>query len=794
VRRVARGERLAAAAAANAPAATNPNQPPTPVGELLGRQRELALAHELLAGGARLLTFTGPGGVGKTRLALELAAELGGADPDRLVCFADLTPLREPALVPTTIAHAFGLAAWDARVPLDEALEARLHGQRAVLVLDNCEQVLAGARAVGALLEALPELVVVATSREPLRLRVEQELPVPPLPLPYLGYGESLAQLTDNPAVQLFVQWARRVDPGFVLTDANAHPIAELCVRLDGLPLGIELAAARTRLLPAAALLARLEKQLDLLQQRAVDAPARHQTLKAAIAWSYELLSGAEQALFRRLGVFAGGAALEAMEAVADLPSQLVEDLLSALVDKSLVQPIEGSGLTARFRLLDTVRAFALEELAEHGEEPATRRRQALYYVDLAERAEAGILGSEQVYWFARLDPELGNFRAALRWSIDQQDAELALRLGSALMAFWFPRGHFTEARAWGTETLSLPGAPPTSRARITSLARLGGLIAFQGESVRSQELTAEALALARQLGDGRIIGQAAQGVGITALAGGDWPAARAALEEARGRMREAGDWFWEAFAVDYLAVVAAQEGNAAEAQRLLTENLARRRQHGDRWGEAESMERLGLVHLRLGASAEAHAQLSASLRLREALEDALGMTRALGLLATVAAMRGQLERATRLLGAAEALRDRLGAVVLPTERAEHDRTVTLARTTMGEAAFQSAWAAGRLLLLQDVVQAATDTLDAPPTSRPVGPSTTLLSAREREVAALIGQGLTSAEIAERLVITARTADTHADNIRSKLGLRSRTEIASWATAHGLVVHDDRHA
>jgi non-specific serine/threonine protein kinase len=662
-----------------------------------------------------LLTLTGPGGTGKSRLALALAGDLLDAFGGE-VCWVDLGPVDSPARVLSTIARTLGVHETGG-LPPGRGLQRALRERTLLLVLDNFEHVLPAAGDLAVLLEGCSRIKLLVTSREPLRLRWEREVPVAPLGLPEPDQSHDPVLAARAGAVALFVERARDREPHFELGVQNVAAVSALCRRLDGLPLAIELAAARLPVLPPLALLARLGERLDLLRRDGPDTPARHRTLTAAVAWSYGLLSAPEQALFRRLGVFAGGATLEALETVAESGPDLVEQL-SALADKSLIQ-VQRRDPAPRFRLLETVRAFALEVLATDAEEPAVRRRHAEYFLGLAERAELGILGSEQENWFAELEPELNNFRAALRWAIDLPEPELALRLGSALMAFWFPRGHFLEARAWLTEALGLGGVASTAPARIKSLARLGALLALQGDGRAGARLTAEALELARQLGDRLILGQVAQGVGLAALARGEWAGARAAFDDARTCMRAVGNWFWEAFAEDYLGVVAAHEGSITEAAGLVGEALARRRAGGDRWGEAESLERLGLLSLRQGSVAEAHARLSTSLRVRCELGDKLGLARGLEALAAVAARADQVERAARLLGAADSVRDSLGAIILPPEQAEHERTVALATHGLGDDAFRAAWALGRDLSVVLALQLATAPLEVPPHANP---------------------------------------------------------------------------
>ena len=779
---------------------------PRPIGSLLGRKRELALARTLLAEGARLLTLTGPGGVGKTRLALTLAGELTG-DGSMEAGFVDLTPVPDPTLVPLAVAAAFGLN-WDGRLPLPQALAAtRLRGRPALLVVDNCEHVLAAAPLVGELLEALPDLVVMATSREPLRLRREQELPVAPLALPSAGPDGDPLQLMQNPCVALFVERARAVCPAFVLTPANARVVAEICNRLDGLPLAIELAAAQSRLLPPAALLARLGRWLDL-RARAEDVPARHRTLHAAVDWSYVLLSVEDRALFRRVAVFVGGSTLETTAAVLEPGLDALEGL-GSLVDKSLLHAAEQPDGEPRFRMLETVRAFALERLVEHGELEATRRRHAAFWLDWAEALEPRLWENRDLTVYDRFGREYDNLRAALSWCIEAGHAEAGLRLGAVLWLYWFGRSQFTEGRHWLTQLLAFPGGPHTARARV--LGGMGCLALRQGDLAAVQLAAAEALPIAREVSDGRVIAQGLFLLGFVALGQADGVRAAERFGEAREVAAAAGEPFVRAISLVELGNLARHAGQLKTAQDLLERGLAELRHIGHLWGLASMLHAVAALHVQQGRLGEARAEVAEALALFQALGDEWGVIGSLEALAVVVGAQGEVRRAARLLGLVEYRRGSTGGMAWETHGSEADgrdaagrqdlrdpafslqrqaATAATARRALGDAAFALAQAEGRSLPLEVMLADPLPRAGSAPMVQ-AGPP---LTDREREVAVLIAQGLTSPEIAERLVITARTADTHADNIRTKLGLRSRTEIASWATARGLTSADRQHA
>jgi predicted ATPase/class 3 adenylate cyclase len=751
---------------------------------LVGREREIAGVSGLLRrSDVRLVTLSGPGGTGKTRLALQAAAELLDDFADGSY-FVNLAPISEPDLVATTIAHALGVAEVASR-PLEESLHAFLRAKRTLLLLDNFEQVLDAAPLVGELLAAAPGLKVLVTSRAVLRLYGEHEFavlplalpprpvaPQPPTPSPTWGDREQdrppvaplplsrgwergpggEGDLTQYDAVKLFIARAQAARAGFAVTNEDAPAIAEICYRLDGLPLAIELAAARIKFFPPEALLARLERRLHVLTGGPRDLPVRQQTLRNTIDWSYNLLDPGEQALFRRLGVFVGGCTLEAAEVVLrtegrglsdeSAPSGLspqpsVLDGLASLADKSLLRQEDGPDGEPRFTMLETVSEYATERLEESGEAEIIRRQHASYFLALAEAAELHRYTPTQGLWLLRLDADHDNMRAALAWSqTPAASADMGMRLAGALQWFWYIRRYKSEGRAWFERALqhSTSAAAP-ARAKV-----LYGAGRFQSDGGRASALIEQALALWRELGDKPGMADALLNLGRVARLQGDYERSGKLLQESLALCREQHIMWGVVWALISLGDVALDQGEPAQALEPLQEALALTQSLGDTYGNmwarcllgrlahlqgdlelaamlleeslawlrnwrspsvSEILNDLGRVALDQGDASRAAALFGESLKLSWEPENEIGITLSLIGLAGVAGALGQPARAARLLGAAEVIRESSGRSLTPVERTVFDQYAATIRAQLDDATYAAMWAQGQKMTLE---------------------------------------------------------------------------------------------
>jgi non-specific serine/threonine protein kinase len=759
--------------------------PPT---GLVGRVRELdEIRDQLLQPHTRLLTLTGPGGVGKTCLALHVAAA-ASEHFSNAVRFVPLATISDPQLVVPTIAKALGIPESGTGSAV-ESMQQWLRDGALLLVLDNLEQVIGAAPALAALLAACPGLTSLVTSRIPLHITGEREYAVQPLGVPDATPGQSAAVLSESASVQLFVQRSQAVNRNFALSEQNAPAVAEICRRLDGLPLAIELAAARTKLLGPPALLDYLGARLPLLTGGPRDAPARLRTMRDAIAWSYQLLAPDQQRLFPQLAVFVDGFTLEAVAAVVDgvHDSRDALDRIAALVDQSLLVPREDAGGVPRFSMLETIREFALDALGKSGEEQAVRRRHATYFRDLAERAEPALRGPDQPAWLARLEAELGNLRAVLDWSLADGDAAIGLRLAGALYWFWFLRNHYSEGRDWFARVY-VAGDDTISAARAKAACGVMLLSRRAGDYVTCRVFAEEALRVFQLLDDRWGIAFVTHSLGHVAYdLDHDFEASIAFFEDSLAQSQAIDDVWGAAFSRRCLGAhwIMGQKAYARGAQ-LIEEGLRGFRQIGDQWNISVTLHMLGDAAREQRQFDTALSYYQECLAHAWAQRDQLGVADVLLRLAQILVERGDAEPAARLFGAAEAQHERAGIRLYWEVRAGYDAAVSRCRERLGDHRFRAVWAAGRALPSTQAVAEGANVQPGLMNTVSPGASHVRLSPRERDVLRLIAEGRPDREIAETLSIGVRTVHTHVTSILNKLGVSSRTAAATYAVRHGL--------
>ena len=675
---------------------------PRQLTRFVGRSEDVSAVKRTLST-ARLLTLTGTGGCGKTRLALQTAAEILDEYPNG-VWLIEFAPVADPALVPQVVASTLGVREQPGH-ELTETLITRLREQRALLIMDNCEHlVTACARLADAVLRTCADVHILATSREALNVSGEVSYRVPSLGLPHEGDTDKLHAIAGSDAVQLFIDRAQLARPEFALNETNASAVAEVCRRLDGIPLAIELAAARVRMMPPGEILDRLKDRFRLLTLGGRTAPSRHQALQATVEWSYRLLSESEQILFNRLSVFAGGFSLDAAEAVCagdGLADDHILDLLSALVDKSLVVVGEDSGGRSRYMLLETLREYGRERL-EKAAVGETRTRHATYFRGAALEAEAQLTGPEQATSLRQLEDDHDNLRAALQWLVDANENELALSLASTLVQFWLMHGHLTEGRRWFAGRIAGSSARPAIRAK--ALLGQGSLAWRQADYLVATSSTEASLAIWRELGDKAGIVQALNILGAIFKEQEDAPAALAYFEESLALAREANDRRAIARALNNLGALAFDRGDYGAARLFYLESLALKKEIGARSQIAITTFNLAEVLLEQADHEGAWSRYEDSLLVFRELGDQVMLGACFDGFSALAAAHGQPERALRLAGAAESQRKEVGSIVHPAGRTKQGSRLALSRQLLGPAAAAIAFKDGSEMALDDAV------------------------------------------------------------------------------------------
>jgi predicted ATPase/DNA-binding CsgD family transcriptional regulator len=807
---------------------------PVHLSDFIGRDREISEIRKLFSS-HRLVTLTGAGGSGKTRLSIKVANELLN-EFEEGIWFIRFAPLSDSELVPQAVASVLGVSEKKKR-PILDTLIGHLKEFQTLLIFDNCEHLIdACAQLAESLLRACPNVKILATSREPMNLPGEVVWTVPPMSLPEPhpwrnpSSGEvALPAYQQSEAVQLFRNRAALVSPDFELTMDNGTWVAEICRRLDGMPLAIELAAARVRALSVQQIAERLDDRFNLLTGGSRTAPARHQTLSATLAWSYALLSEVECRVLQRLSVFSGGATLEAIESVCTqdgVKMDEVLDTLSQLVDKSLVVAGQRSSKT-RYSLLETIRQYANEKLIQSGEFDKTKDRHLNYFVEWAETAYAGLTGTDQSDWLNRFEIEHDNLRAALEWCAGNgKDIEAWLRLAGSCGRFWRFRGHLNEGRARLSAALGHDGAQNRTIHRAHALLCAGQLAYYQSDFPVVETLAKEALSIHRELGnegrqmlartldllgenatetgdhetapayfqealdlfreldDTRGIGDMHMQIGWGFMRSGELQKARENLEQAQSIMRELGNQRDLGFAYSGLGEAAIREGEYERAKSLLEEGLSLARNIKDRWMIATMFGSLGWVALNQNNLTEMRKVIRESLALRTELGDQGGTAWCLEKLAHAAFIENQYEKSVEIFGAAAALRAPLDSVIDDADLPEYNRLITGLRSILGTEAFDTAWAKGESKPLEEVIELAL--AESKEILQGEKEKYGGLTKREREVAALIAQGKSNREIAEAMTVRAKTVETYVTRILNKLGFDSRVQIATWAMEKGL--------
>jgi predicted ATPase/DNA-binding CsgD family transcriptional regulator len=815
---------------------------PIPLTRFIGRHQEIAGVKRLLAG-TRLLTITGAGGSGKTRLVLQVARQLAEANAESLF-WVDLATIGDQSLLPSTLGRALGLPEQQAQ-PATEALVDFLADQNLLLILDNCEHLVpACAELVRRLLHSCPHVRFLATSREPLAVAGERLYPLPPLSVPPAtviaatsatgtASAEGLVELGAYEAIALFVDRAKAIVPGFALTADNAGAVATICSRLDGLPLAIELAAARANVLAAGQIARLVDNRFAFLKSDRRDAiGGRHQTLQAAIDWSYDLLSPPEQLLFRRLSVFAGGCSLATAGVIGTgdgVDGEQLLTALSSLVNKSLVIAETLRAGEARYTMLETIRQYAAEKLEDAGEKPAIRDRHLHCFLELVEETEPKLQGEFQQLWLNWLEGEIGNIRAALSWALESERIEAGLRVATALYQFWTIRAYREEGLSWFERLLARAGDGISPVVRLNALSFASLLASFHGRTALQREYADEAVALgetagredkqalvtalgahafaARKAGDAATafsLGQRAielvrelddrYQLGLTltiysflAMSLGEYDQAHAMLDEGLPLLRAAGSPYRIAMALNFKGDLARCEQDYAAAVAAYDESIALLRDVDASRDLASALHNQGHACLHLGAVERARALFRESMAIHQEQQNEMGMAECLLGFAALALAAEAPAAGARLLGAAAALGGRQVTSEWAATRLAYEALLTRVREGLAEKNFAAQQAAGEELSLDEAVAYALTIAETGGATRAARKKLDELTPRQREVAILVAEAKSNDEIAQQLVVSKRTVETHVSHILGKLGFGSRAQIVRWAIESGLV-------
>ncbi|GAA2300737.1 LuxR family transcriptional regulator [Nonomuraea roseoviolacea subsp. roseoviolacea] len=766
---------------------------PAEVTSFVGRRHEVAEVKRLLSA-SRAVTLTGVGGVGKTRLALRVGLDMA-RDFRGGVWFVELGALESPDMLAQVVIEALEIRQQNARSPL-RVLTDFLADKNALIILDNCEHLVRESAVLAeALLRAAPDLRILATSREALGFVGERILPVPTLPMPGSDGAElPIESLARTDAVRLFTERAMAVLPSFQLTEDNRDIVLQICHRLDGLPLGIELAAVRLRALSLRQLLDRLDDRFRLLTAGSPAEPPRHQTLRALIDWSYALCSEKERLLWARASVFAGGLDLEGAEAVCSgdgIDREEVLDLVCALVSKSILIR-EEHGSRVRYRLLEIIRQYGLERLADHGEQGELQRRHRDYYRELAAEARDHLFGPSQVAWFTRLRHEHANLHSALeRCLCDPDEAGACLEMATDLLYHWITGYYLGEGRRWLDRALAAGAGTPETRAR--ALWAGSWLAIIQADVPAAAEMLKESQSLGERLGLEDVLGYVALYSGMIAMCEGDTDGAIELYEHALARHRAMGDPVGTTLALIRLSLAHSFRGDSGRAIAMGDECLAVADAHGEGWHKAYMMMALGVDVWRQGDLARAAALEAESLTFNRALGDPLGVGVNLEVLAWIATTERDHRRAARLYGILRTIWQMIGAPLSGFGHLAryHEQCERLTREALGRSAFETAFEEGVRLSFDEALDYALqrdervgERSTGGGGERPAAKGTGPLTRRETEIARLVAQGLTNKEIATTLVISQRTAESHIEHIMGKLGFHSRAQVAVWVNEH----------